>query len=210
MDEKDTERKRSRLSRFIVAWTLALGFLGLMAFGFTRDPADLPSALLDLPAPEFDLEVMPEREPTDGRPAEAARSIRLSEIRGSPIVLNYWASWCLACREEHPALSAAAVRHSAEGVRFFGVLYQDTPANARRWIKAMGGQTYPTLLDPTMHTAIEYGVYGVPETYFIDAEGTIRHKHLGPVTEAVLDAQIAVLLAEATTTTDQPGEANDS
>jgi cytochrome c biogenesis protein CcmG/thiol:disulfide interchange protein DsbE len=174
---------------------LALSFLGLMAFGFTRSPADLPSALLDLPAPEFDLEVMSEQEPTAGGPAELGERIRLSELRGAPFVLNYWASWCLACREEHQALSEAAIRYREAGVRFFGVLYQDTPANARRWIKAMGGQSYRTLLDPRMHTAIEYGVYGVPETYFIDAKGIIVHKHLGPVTSTVLDEQIEALLA---------------
>ncbi len=89
-------------------------------------------------------------------------------------------------------------------MRFFGVLYQDTPKNARRWIEEMGGQTYPTLLDPSMRTAIEYGVYGVPETYFIDSEGIIAHRHLGPVTDAVLDERIAALHVR------QGGKANGS
>ena len=180
-------------ARFVVALALALSFLGLMAFGFTRDPADLPSVLIDLPAPEFDLEEMARLNPTDDGPEESTRHIRLSSLRGSPVVLNFWASWCLACREEHEALSEAAVRYREAGVRFFGVLYQDSPANARKWIERMGGQSYPTLLDPTTRMAIEYGVYGVPETFFIDADGIIAHKHLGPVTEAVLDEQISAL-----------------
>lgn len=190
-------------ARFAVALALALSFLGLMAFGFTRDPADLPSVLLDLPAPEFDLEVMPPLNPNPDAAEQSPRRLRMSALRGSPVVLNYWASWCLACREEHEALSEAAVRYQEAGVQFFGVLYQDTPPNARKWIERMGGQTYPTLLDPTMHTAIEYGVYGVPETYFINPNGIIVHKHLGPVTEAVLDEQIAAL-------SNQQGEASGS
>ncbi len=190
--------------RFLVAWVVALGFLSLMAFGFTRNPADLPSVLLDSPAPEFDLVVMPPTEAAEGAPIENTQRVRMSSLRGSPVVLNFWASWCLACREEHAALSDAADRHREDGVRFFGVLYQDTPKNARRWIEEMGGQTYPTLLDPSMRTAIEYGVYGVPETYFIDSEGIIAHRHLGPVTDAVLDERIAALHVR------QGGKANGS
>jgi cytochrome c biogenesis protein CcmG/thiol:disulfide interchange protein DsbE len=186
---------------------VAVSFIGVLAFGFTRNPADLPSALLDLEAPDFELPVMPPEE-VPGAEAQLAETpvIRLASLRGSPVILNFWASWCLSCRAEHPALSAAAVRYRDHGVRFFGVLYQDTPENGRRFIEEMGGQTYPSLLDPGSRTAIEYGVYGVPETFFIGRDGIIKHKHLGPVTPALLDARIGELLAAEETS----NEASDS
>ncbi len=189
------------MTRFFVALLLILGFLGTLAFGITRDPFVLPSMLIDSPAPEFALEVMGLAEGANGQDLTPADTVRLSSLRGQVVVLNYWASWCLACRSEHAALSEAADRHRSRGVQFFGVLYQDTPRNARRWIAEMGGQTYPTLLDPRMRTAIEYGVYGVPETYFIAPDGTMAYKHIGPVTPELLDERIEGIL----TAPDSPG-----
>lgn len=173
-----------------------MGLLGLLAFGLTRDPYVLPSPLIDLPAPDLELGVMPPRAPAGGEERAESERVRLSDLRGEVVVINYWASWCLACREEHPALSRAADRYRDRGVRFFGVLYQDTPANARRFIREMGGQSYPTLLDPNSHTAIEFGVYGVPETFFIDRDGRIRFKQIGPVTDELLREKIDELLSE--------------
>lgn len=172
----------------------ATGIVGLLAFGTTRDPRIIPSPLVGRTAPEFALEVMQPPEPLGpGFPA-GGDTVRLGEHPGQVVVLNYWASWCLACRSEHEALSRAAERYRQHGVRFYGVLYNDTPANARRFIVEMGGQSYPTLLDPRTRTAIEYGVYGVPETYFIGADGRVAHKQTGPVTEALLDHWITTLL----------------
>jgi len=182
------------MTRIFVALLLILGFLGILAFGITRDPFVLPSALIDSPAPEFALEMMSAGDGGGGQELTPGDTVRLGSLRGQVVVLNFWASWCLACRSEHRALSEAAVRHRSRGVRFFGVLYQDTPPNARRWIAEMGGQTYPTLLDPGTRTAIEYGVYGVPETYFISADGRISYKQIGPVTPEVLDERIEELL----------------
>ncbi|MFQ5689995.1 MAG: TlpA family protein disulfide reductase [Gemmatimonadota bacterium] len=184
-------------------WVLAatvITALGLLAFGLTRDPYVLPSPLLDLPAPEFALRVMPDSPTAEDGATGRKTTIRLSEQRGSVVVVNYWASWCTACREEHPALSRAATRYRERGVRFFGILFQDTPGNARRFIREMGGQAYPTLLDPGSETAIEYGVYGVPETFFIDREGRIRFKQIGPVTDDLLGEKIEALLSDSTVT----------
>jgi cytochrome c biogenesis protein CcmG, thiol:disulfide interchange protein DsbE len=102
------------------------------------------------------------------------------------VVLNFWASWCLACRSEHTALSSIASMYEGKNVHFYGVLYNDVAPNAQRYIRELGGQTYPTLIDPGSRTAIDYGLYGVPETFFIDRNGTVAHKHVGPVTEALL------------------------
>ncbi len=125
----------------------------------------------------------------------ATDSVRLSSHDGQAVILNFWASWCLACQEEHAALSQAALHYRERGVRFYGILYQDTPGNARRWIKRMGGQSYPTLLDPYSRTAIDYGVYGVPETFVIDASGVVLHRHVSAVTERLLQENIEAALA---------------
>jgi cytochrome c biogenesis protein CcmG/thiol:disulfide interchange protein DsbE len=180
----------------LVSLMVAVGLLGLLGYGLTRDPYVLPSPLVGKPAPELRLPVMPPVTDPDLGRWEGRDTVRMDELEGRPLVINFWASWCLACRDEHPHLSAAARRYGDEGVRFFGVLYQDKPPTARRFIRDLGGQSYPTLLDPGSRVAIDYGVYGVPETYFIGADGRVRHRHIGPVTTEILRTRIDSLLAE--------------
>jgi cytochrome c biogenesis protein CcmG/thiol:disulfide interchange protein DsbE len=173
----------------IFASTVVLvGALGLLAFGFTRNTYDLPSPLIGKAAPEFALDVLSSSDPDGMSPVGG--TVRLSRLRGEIVILNFWASWCLACVEEHPALSETADLYRDRGVSFLGVLYQDERAPARRWLARMGGQSYPTLLDPGSLTAIAYGVYGVPETYVIDVDGRVRHRFVGPVTNEMLEVQI--------------------
>ena len=120
----------------------------------------------------------------------------LSDLRGKVVVLNFWASWCLACRDEHSTLSSVAEAYAGKGVKFYGVLYNDVPANGTRWISEMGGQSYPSLNDPRTRTAIDYGLYGVPETFFIARDGRVAYKHVGPVTAQVLAYKLDSLLAQ--------------
>lgn len=182
----------------VLAGAALLAGLGALGFGLTRNPFRLPSPLVGRPAPAFTLAVMAPPAPTAralwAPPAGLPDSVRMADLAGSVVVLNFWASWCLACREEHAPLSTVAEAYRERGVRFFGVLYQDRPENARRWIRQMGGQAYPTLLDPGSSTAIAYGVYGVPETYFIGRRGRIAGKHIGPVTAEALRGRIDSLL----------------
>jgi cytochrome c biogenesis protein CcmG, thiol:disulfide interchange protein DsbE len=159
--------------------------IGLLAYGMTLDARALPSTMPGKAAPEFALTIMESRNQPSG-PVTA----RLTEHRGEVVVLNFWASWCLACRSEHAALSSIAQMYEGKGVQFYGVLYNDSPPNAERYIQQMGGQTYPTLLDPGTRTAIDYGLYGVPETFFIGPDGQIVYKHVGPVSEALLIEKI--------------------
>lgn len=173
----------------------ALGVLGVLTWGLGRDPYVLPSPLEAKAAPEFALPVMPATD--DGTDDAPRDTLRLSELRGKVVVLNFWASWCLACREEHPVLVRGAKRYEERGVVFRGVLFQDSPSNARRWLREMGA-AYPTLLDPDTRMAIDYGVYGVPETFFLDGEGRVAHKHIGPVTDSLMTANIEALLDSAT------------
>lgn len=169
--------------------------IALLGFGMTRDPKSIPSPLPGRAAPDFSLAVMPMGVP-DGAPEPASTdTVRLAEKRGRIQVINYYASWCLACRDEHPVLSALAPLYATRGVDFYGILYKDSPSAMRRWIDEMGGQTYPALLDPTTRTAIDYGLYGVPETFFIAADGKVAKKHIGPVTQELLVATLDSLLA---------------
>lgn len=176
------------LKRAVAGAAVALPFVALLGFGLTRDPRAIPSPLPGRAAPDFRLPVL---RAGDHPPARIARDTAvLSEHRGQVVVLNYWASWCLACRDEHAALSAVAREYAGKHVQFFGPLYNDKPENAARWIEMMGGQSYPSLLDQGSRTAIDYGLYGVPETFFIGRDGRVAYKHVGPVTEALLRQKI--------------------
>jgi cytochrome c biogenesis protein CcmG, thiol:disulfide interchange protein DsbE len=165
---------------------IAVPFLALLAYGMTKDPNAIPSTLPGKPAPDFALRLL-----------DGADTIRLSELKGEVVVLNFWASWCLECRVEHSDLSMVASMFADRGVRFFGLLYNDSPANGRAWIREMGGQTYPALVDEGSRTAVAYGLYGVPETFIIDRTGTVVHKQIGPITASRLAALITPLLADA-------------
>lgn len=168
--------------RSLIGAGVALPLVALLAFGLTRDPNAMVSTLPGREAPPFTLPVM-DSEPVD--------TVQLADLRGDIVVVNFWASWCLECRVEHPDLSRAALEYGARGVHFFGILYQDTPENGRSWIVEQGGQPYPSLVDPGSRTAILYGLYGVPETVIIGRDGRVVHKQIGPFTSY---AQIAQLL----------------
>ncbi|MDP8957430.1 MAG: TlpA family protein disulfide reductase [Actinomycetota bacterium] len=110
------------------------------------------------------------------------------------VVLNFWASWCQACREEHPGFVAAWNRYRDKGVVFLGILYNDSPRAAEATMEELGGD-WPNLLDPGSRTALRYGVYGVPETFFIGADGTVAYKHIGATPYATVLDQIQRLLS---------------
>lgn len=182
--------------RSFVAVACVVPLLALFRIGLKMDPRSIPSPLPGREAPEFTLVRMDGGDgETETVPADSM-VVRLSEHRGEVVVLNFWASWCLACRDEHAPLSEVAELYRDRGVVFYGILYNDTPPNARRWIEGMGGQSYATLLDPGSRTAIDYGLYGVPETFFIDRDGKVAYKQIGPVTRELLIRQIEALLEE--------------
>ena len=124
-------------------------------------------------------------------------TISLGDLAGKVTVVNFWASWCLACRDEHVPLSETARRYAGTPTQFIGILYNDRPALGQRWIAQMGGQSYPSVLDDRSRTAIDYGLYGVPETFIIDPDGRIAYKHIGPISATVLRSWIDSLLPGA-------------
>lgn len=181
--------------RSLIGIGIALPIIALLAYGMTVDPNELPSTLPGRPAPEFALRIM------DSAPPDTAR---LAAHRGEVVVLNFWASWCLECRVEHSDLSLTATTYAARGVQFYGVLYSDSEANGRSWIREMGGQAYPSLVDDRSRTAIDYGLYGVPETFIIDQQGRVVHKQIGPITARRLSDIIDPLLVETPTEATSP------
>jgi cytochrome c biogenesis protein CcmG/thiol:disulfide interchange protein DsbE len=155
--------------------------LTTLAVGFTRDPGLVSSPLIGRPAPAFSLTAL------------TGQTLDLGSLRGRPVVLNFWASWCLPCRDEAPLLTAAAADYQARALQVLGIVYQDSAENARAFM-ARYGQTYPGLLDPDGRTALDYGVFGIPETFFIDRGGLIVSKQTGPLDAASLQRQIEAIV----------------
>jgi cytochrome c biogenesis protein CcmG, thiol:disulfide interchange protein DsbE len=182
-------RKLLPVATVVVAVALA-AWLGSAGLG--RDPAAIRSPLLGRPAPDFAL-----------RALGADRMVRLGDLRGQVVVLNFWASWCAECRDEHPALSAAWSRFRDAGVVLVGVDFQDDHPSALAYLSERG-TSWPVVADPGSRTALAYGVYGIPETFFIGPDGRIAAKQVGPVTYDQLVREITRLLPAGRGQADAP------
>ena len=157
-------------------------FALLLASGLGRDPRALPSELIGQPAPPFSLPRI-----------DASGVVDLGDLSGQVVVVNFWASWCLPCREEHDALAAAWGRYRERGVVVLGVSFEDTKDAALGFRDELGGD-WPLVADPDSRTAIAYGVFGVPETFVIAPDGSIAAKSTGAVTYEWLTDEIETAL----------------
>jgi cytochrome c biogenesis protein CcmG/thiol:disulfide interchange protein DsbE len=177
------------------AVALSIPAIALLGFGMTRDPGAIDSPLPGRTAPVFSLPAFTSGEPTPWHPGGIPQvdTVRLASYRGDVVVLNFWASWCLACRDEHRSLMEIGSRYVGSDVHFVGVLYNDRTPNAIRWLDERGPLPYPSVNDPNARTAIDYGLYGVPETFFIGRDGRVAYKHIGPLNDSVLLAHISAL-----------------
>lgn len=186
-------------------WKLAAGAaafaipaVALLGFGLTRDPGAIPSPLPGRVAPAFALPAVTSGAPTDAHPTAVPHvdSVKLAALRGQVVVVNFFASWCGACREEHGSLARIGSRYVGTDVHFEGILYNDAPNAAINWLSQPGqALPYPALADPGTRVAIDYGVYGIPETFFIGRDGRVAYKHVGAVTDELLVQQIESLRA---------------
>jgi cytochrome c biogenesis protein CcmG/thiol:disulfide interchange protein DsbE len=161
-------------------------FVGLVAFlmvGLRRDPHEIPSPLINKPAPAFQLKQL--HDPT--------KTFSAQDMRGKVWLLNFWGTWCVACREEHPLLIQYA---KAGAVPIYGVDYKDERATALQLLEEEGNPYTVTASDPDGRLSIDYGVYGAPETFLIDRDGVIRYKQIGPFTEESWAKEILPRLRE--------------
>ena len=150
-----------------IGLAVTLPLLGLLLLNIGRNPSAIASPLIKKPAPDVRMKDL-----------SGTGSLQLSSLRGRPVVVNFWATWCIPCIQEHASLTAGA--RANPDVSFLGVVYEDTAENARGFL-AQRGTAYPSYSDDDGKAAIAFGVYGVPETFFIDAKGTIVEKFVGPL-----------------------------
>lgn len=160
-------------TRLVVGGSL-LALVAVLALAFRFDPHDLRSAAVGRPAAAFDLARL-----------DGTGRVSLAGLAGKVVVVNFFASWCVPCREEHPVLARAWERYRTSDVVILGVLYQDDAAAGLEFMRKLGG-TWPTVSDDNGRTALSFGVFGIPETFFITAEGLIAGRHVGAVDDATL------------------------
>lgn len=170
------------MKRFLLPAVVFALLVGLLAVGLKLDPHEVPSPLIDKPAPAFSLP----------RLDQPGRTISAQDLRGKVWMLNVWASWCVACRQEHPVLVDFFQRGGA--VPVYGLNYKDKREDALAWLQRFGNPYVASLSDTEGLVGIDFGVYGVPETFVIDKAGVIRLKHIGPVTPEVLRDTILPLV----------------
>lgn len=175
---------RTGVGRRLIYFAPALLFVALaaaLAVGLTRNPREIPSALIGKPVPEFALP------PVKGR----ALGLSSADLKGHVSLVNVFASWCVPCRAEHPLFLRLAEQNV---VPIYGINHKDAPDDAARWLDALGDPYTRTGADLDGRVSIEWGVYGVPETFVIDRAGRIRHKHIGALTPRALDETILPLI----------------
>jgi cytochrome c biogenesis protein CcmG/thiol:disulfide interchange protein DsbE len=169
--------------RFLVPLAIFVVLAAFLAVGLKLNPREVPSPLIGKPAPAFALP----------RLDDASVKISREQLLGKPWVLNVWASWCGPCREEHPLVIDLARRYP---IAVYGLNYKDRGDDARAWLREMGDPFAATLVDADGKVGIDWGVYGVPETFVIDKEGCVRLKHIGPLTPQAVRDKVEPLLKE--------------
>lgn len=173
----------ARYLRYLVPLAVFAVLVVFLYRGLSLDPKIVPSPLVGKPMPEFVLTRLKSPETT----------ISDKDIKGEVAILNIWATWCVSCRAEHDVLLALARRGVAP---IYGLNYKDNRDDAKRWLEQLGDPYAANAFDVDGRVGIDWGVYGAPETFIIDAEGIIRHKHIGPLTSEVLEAEILPLIAQ--------------
>ena len=169
--------------RFLIPFAIFVTLVVFFVIGLTLKPREIPSPLINKPAPAFNLPQL----------HDPRQSFSVEAMRGQVWIFNVWASWCVACREEHPLWVEFARNNRLPIV---GLNYKDQRPDALNWLSQLGDPYVVSVMDSEGRVGIDYGVYGVPETYVIDKQGVIRMKHIGPITPEVLHVKIRALVQE--------------
>jgi cytochrome c biogenesis protein CcmG/thiol:disulfide interchange protein DsbE len=170
-------------AKFLIPLVIFVVLVVFLAIGLNRDPHEVPSPLINKPAPAFDIAQL----------EQANKTFSPASMKGQVWILNVWASWCVACREEHPVLVELAKSQIAPVI---GLDYKDKRDDALAMLSRQGNPYTLSAFDGNGRVGIDYGVYGVPETYIIDKAGVIRFKHIGPITTELLNQTIYPLVIE--------------
>ncbi len=171
------------MKRFLLPLGLFSVVMGFLAVGLTLNPREVPSPLIGRPAPDFSLPQLHDPE----------KRFSPNDLAGQVWLLNVWASWCSGCKEEHPVLMQLAQNGS---VSVYGMDYKDQRPEALTWLKRQGNPYPLSAMDEAGRVGIDYGVYGVPETFVIDKKGVIRYKQIGPLDQETLDRKVLPLVKE--------------
>ena len=169
--------------KFLIPMGIFLVLVLFLGTGLKLDPKEVPSPLIGKPAPAFAL----------ARLDDPAQTIRRDDLLGQVWMLNVWASWCVACREEHPLLVEFA---KSKMLPIYGLNYKDKPAAGQKWLADFGNPYNASLTDLDGRVGIDYGVYGVPETFIMDRQGVVRFKQIGPITPEVIRTKIEPLVRQ--------------
>ena len=169
------------MKKYLIPLAIFLVLCGFLAAGLKLNPREVPSPLIDKPAPPFTLNQL----------SDPAKPFSNKDMLGQVWMLNVWASWCVSCRDEHPVLVDLAKKKI---VPLYGLNYKDQRPDALKWLAQFGDPYDMSVMDVDGRIGIDYGVYGVPETYVIDKQGIIRYKRIGAVTPQVPETQILPLL----------------
>ncbi len=172
-----------KILKFLIPLVVFFGLVVFLAAGLTLNPKEVPSPLIGKPAPAFSLT----------RLDNAQQTIRREDMLGKVWMLNVWASWCVACREEHPLLMQFAARQL---LPVYGLNYKDGRVEGQQWLARFGDPYAASMFDQDGRVGIDWGVYGVPETFIIDKQGSIRFKHIGPLTPEVLRSRVEPLVRQ--------------
>ena len=185
MSDAAPQTRKSTMRWLPLIIVAALGVLLFAGVMLSRNPnrEALPSPLIGKPAPAFRLPVL----------HEPGRLVTSQELLGAPYLLNVWGSWCPACRDEHPVLTRFA---ESKRLRVIGFNWKDEHADALRWLEQFGNPYFMVLSDYDGKVAINWGIYGAPETFLVDGKGVIRWKYVGPMTDAVIQNELLPKLAE--------------
>lgn len=170
--------------RYVLPLAAFLALVSLLAIGLTRDPRLVPSPLVGQPAPDFALTALENPD----------RTLTRADLMGKVLLLNVWATWCVSCRAEHEMLMDIAEQGE---VPIYGLNYKDDREEALRWLKTLGNPYTGNLYDPEGQVGLDLGVYGTPESFLVDRNGVIVHKHVGPITPGVWQQELRPIIDAA-------------